>query len=103
MKELPSPRPGYRWDPVLVPISSIAAGLGVEMRPGANPHDGADPGSHAERRRHPRVATIMRAGSLRSPSGREPCLIKDVSPSGALVASHVPHIPGEPVRLRLKG
>jgi hypothetical protein len=45
----------------------------------------------------------MRTGALRSPAGREPCIVKDVSPSGALVSSRSAPDCGTFVSLRIKG
>ncbi|HEY1606081.1 MAG TPA: PilZ domain-containing protein [Allosphingosinicella sp.] len=94
MKELPKPRPGHRWEPVLVAID-------------AAPADGAEPPPAPalpapDRRAHVRVATIMRTGTLRAPAGRAPCIVKDISPGGALVASRLAPAPGEAVSLRIK-
>ncbi|HEX5183327.1 MAG TPA: PilZ domain-containing protein, partial [Allosphingosinicella sp.] len=82
MKELPSPRPGYRWEPILVPIDAPPAPAPVVAAPAA------------DRRAYARVATIMRTGILRAPAGRAPCIVRDISPGGALVAGRLAPAPG---------
>lgn len=99
MKELPNPRPGYHWEPALVPLSASLPERGTAAAAPTSAQ--AEPG--ADRRAHARVATIMRTGTLRSPGGRTPCIIKDVSRAGALIAIQAtPHV-GTFVSLRIKG
>ena len=56
-----------------------------------------------ERRRDPRHLTILRVGALIGPSGRELCLIRNISAGGLMAHVYSQHAEGEQVAVELKG
>jgi hypothetical protein len=56
-----------------------------------------------ERRRDPRHMTILRVGALIGPSGRELCLIRNISAGGLMAHIYSQHAVGEEVAVELKG
>jgi hypothetical protein len=60
------------------------------------------PSQSEERRRNPRHLTILRVGALISDTGRELCLIRNISAGGVLAHVYSQRVPGEAVGLELK-
>lgn len=71
--------------------------MGGQIRDEAPEGEGVQP---LDRRGSSRTVTLFRPGSIETSKFRSFCLIRNISPSGLMAATHAPLLRGEPATVR---